>query len=151
MAEFWIADPATGKADRVWKDPVDDPSYAGSGPGFGRGGGLNIEWAGNNLVFRAERNNWQHYYSVPVDGRDVAPVNLTPGEGEAESVGYSSDGKYLFYSSNVNDIDRRHLWKTPTAGGDPVQLTRGDSIETYPVALASEKRSRSSMPARSSR
>ena len=128
--EFWTADPVTGKGERFWRNPIDDPSYAMLRS-------IAIDWAENNIVFRLERNNWQHYYSVPVGTADATPINLTPGEGEAESVGLSGDGKYLYYSTNVNDIDRRHLWKTPTAGGDPVQLTKGEGIETYPAALAS--------------
>ena len=31
------------------------------------------------------------------------------------------------------------MWKVPTAGGDPAQLTKGEGIETYPVPLASGK------------
>ncbi len=43
----------------------------------------------------------------------------------------------MFYTTNVDDIDRRHIWRTPTAGGEPVQITRGSEIETYPAALPS--------------
>jgi dipeptidyl aminopeptidase/acylaminoacyl peptidase len=55
----------------------------------------------------------------------------------AESIGLSSDGKTLFYASNVGDIDRRHVWRVPTAGGQAVQITTGDEIEMYPAPLAS--------------
>jgi dipeptidyl aminopeptidase/acylaminoacyl peptidase len=68
------------------------------------------------------------------------PVALTPGDGQVETVGLSSDGALLFYSTNAGDIERRHVWKVPTAGGQAVQLTRGDTIETYPAALASGSR-----------
>src|SRR5262249_719441 len=34
-------------------------------------------------------------------------------------------------------IEHRHVWKAPVSGGDAVQLTRGDTIETYPAPLAS--------------
>jgi dipeptidyl aminopeptidase/acylaminoacyl peptidase len=99
-----------------------------------------IEWGGDHLVFRVERNNWQHYYSVPASGGlDAVPVNLTPGEGEAEFVNLSADGRTLFYAANVGDIDRRDIWRTPTAGGQAVQVTRGDGHETYPAPLASGK------------
>lgn len=128
---FWVADVSSGEAQKVWQEPLDDQSYRAI---------RNIFWAADNLVFQVERNNWRHYYSVPVSGNvDFQPVDLTPGEGEAEFIGISADGKWLFYSTNVADIDRRHLWKTPTAGGTPFQLTSGEGIETEPAPLASGK------------
>ncbi|MBM3790736.1 MAG: S9 family peptidase, partial [Acidobacteria bacterium] len=133
---FWVADAETGEARQVWRNPPDDPSFRSLDGGRGSPGG--ITWAGDHLVFRLERNNWRHYYSVPVSGGlDAIPVNLTPGDGEAEFVGYSADGKILYYSTNVGDIDRRDLWQNAAGGGQPVQLTRGDGIETEPAALAS--------------
>ena len=126
---FWVADVQSGKADKVWHNPLDDMAFRTINE---------IVWAGDSLVFRLERDNWRHYFAVSVaGGQDTAPINLTPGEGEAESVGYSADGKYLYYATNVGDIDRRHLWRTPTAGGTPAQLTQGEGIETEPAVLAS--------------
>jgi len=126
---FWVADVEIGKAEKVWHNPLDDQSFLTI---------RQITWAGESLVFQLERNNWRHYYSVPVSGgADSIPTNLTPGEGEAEFVGYSPDGKTLYYTTNVGDIDRRDLWQSPTSGGAPVQLTKGDGIETEPAPLAS--------------
>ena len=126
---FWVADVESGKAEKVWRNPLDDQSFLAI---------RQITWAGESLVFQLERNNWRHYYSVPVSGgADSIPTNLTPGEGEAEFVGYSPDGKTLYYTTNVGDIDRRDLWQSPTSGGAPVQLTKGDGIETEPAPLAS--------------
>ena len=64
-------------------------------------------------------------------------IELTPGEGAVETMGLSADGSTLFYATNVGDIDRRHLWSVPTAGGAATQLTRGTEIEMYPAPLAS--------------
>jgi len=126
---FWVADIESGKAEKVWHDPPDDQSYLAV---------RQIIWAGESLVFQLERNNWRHYYSVPVSvGADSIPVNLTQGEGEAEFVGFSADRKTLYYTTNVGDIDRRDLWQSPTSGGAPVQLTKGEGIETEPAPLAS--------------
>jgi len=127
--EIWVADVETGQAHEVWRHLLNDPTF---------GPNNSIDWQGKSLLFQLERNNWRHYYSLPaVGGENVTPVNLTPGEGEAEFIGLSSDGAYLYYSTNVGDIDRRHLWKTPTSGGTPVQLTQGSGIETTPAVLAS--------------
>ena len=45
------------------------------------------------------------------------PRVLTPGEGAVEQTSVSPDGRFLFYATNAGDIERRHVWKVPTAGG----------------------------------
>ncbi|MGD8816925.1 MAG: prolyl oligopeptidase family serine peptidase [Acidobacteriota bacterium] len=148
ILSFWVADVASGQGHEFWRGQPNDNSYSPR----------SFEWADDHIVFGAEPGNWRHSYSVPVPpamneepgkyGRfysvsgasgasDATPVDLTPGEGIAEFTSVSPDGRYLFYATNVGDIDRRHLWRTPTGGGDPVQVTSGSEIETYPAALAS--------------
>lgn len=124
-----VADLASGRVREFWHD---EPGGAGSGRV------RRITWAGDHAMFQLERNDWRHYYSVPIAGTGAtAPVDLTPGAGIAEHIGLSADGKTLFYSSNVGDIDRRHIWRVSTAGGAPRQITQGKGIETFPAALAS--------------
>ncbi len=126
---FFVADVASGETEKVWHDPLDDRTFLSI---------REMTWAGDSLVFRLERDNWQHYFSVPASGpADSTPTNLTPGEGEAEFIGYSADGRTLYYSTNVGDIDRRDLWATPTSGGEARQVTIGNGIETEPAPLAS--------------
>ncbi len=91
---FWVADVTTGEGHEFWRNPLDDPAFASIDA---------IQWAGDNVVFRAERNNWNHYYSVPISGMTPTPVELTPGEGVAEQMGFSRDGGLLYYTSNVGD------------------------------------------------
>jgi dipeptidyl-peptidase 4 len=67
------------------------------------------------------------------------PVVLTTTDGLIEgavSATISADGKTLYYSTNAKDIERRHIWAVPTAGGTPVQVSSG-AIETNPQPLAS--------------
>ena len=74
-------------------------------------------------------------------GRD-APVQLTTTDGiieDATAAALSKDGSTLYYCTNTNDIDRRHIWAVPVAGGTPQQITTGDGIENVPVPLASGK------------
>jgi dipeptidyl-peptidase-4 len=125
---FWVADAATGEAHEFWHNTPGDRGFDTV---------TSIQWAGNDrVVFSAEPEEWIRYYSVSV-AEPAAPVMLTPGDGMVENVGLSSDGKSLFYTTNAGDIDRRHVWRVPTAGGEPTQLTKGETIETYPAALAS--------------
>jgi len=90
--------------------------------------------AGNRIVFPWERDGWTHLYSVAADGG--AATLLTPGEFEVEHVAPSEDGGEIAYSSNQDDIDRRHLWRLSSAGGHPpVAVTRGDGLEWSPVLV----------------
>jgi dipeptidyl-peptidase-4 len=127
---IWTAAADTGQGELAWREPLDDPAFRPLAA---------IRWAGDSLIFELERNNWRHYFAVPASGGlDAAPIDLTPGPGETEFINLSADGRTLFYTSNAGDIDRRHLWRAPTAGGlPPVQLTKGEGIETEAAPLAS--------------
>jgi dipeptidyl-peptidase 4 len=127
-----VADVATGEAREFWH-----PS-----PGEPIAGGVNtIRWAGETVLFTAEPGEWLRVFAVKVDGSgDGAPLPITQDNSFLESAAFTSlspDGRTLFYCSNLGDTERRHVWKVATSGGEPVQLTRGDGIETYPVPLAS--------------
>ncbi len=123
--------PAGGcEAHEFWHNQPNDkgfPNIAG------------IAWAGTHVIFQQEPEEWIRWYSVAVDGNTTTPVELTPGEGAVETTALSRDGGTLFYATNAGDIDRRHLWKVPTAGGPAVQITTGDEIEMYPAPLSSGK------------
>ena len=127
--EIWVADARSGEGRPVWRNrPGDERRPEPS----------SLDWVGDRLVFEAEPGNWEHWYSLAVEGPPTAdPVDLTPGEGFVEATAFSSDGRYLYYASNVGDIDRRDLWRVPIAGGAAQQLTRGDGIEHYPAVLSS--------------
>jgi dipeptidyl-peptidase-4 len=116
-----------GTAQEVWRFPQEEPLYYSF---------RNFKLTANDrILFTAEHDNWNHVFSMPLTGGD--PVDLTPGEGFVEQIGLSSDEKTVFFSSNLADIHGRHIWKVPTEGGKAVQLTKGSTIGTYPVALSS--------------
>jgi dipeptidyl aminopeptidase/acylaminoacyl peptidase len=94
--------------------------------------------AGNTIVFPWERDGWTHLYSVSVSGKGT-PVLLTPGGFEVEDVSLSPDLQSVVYSSNQDDIDRRHIWRIPVAGGAATALTSGPEIETAGVTSSDGK------------
>ncbi len=55
-----------------------------------------------------------------------------------ERVAAPADRRSIVYNANTgadkDDIDRRHLYRVPVAGGSPVALTSGHGIEWTPVA-----------------
>jgi dipeptidyl-peptidase 4 len=151
---FWVADAITGDAQEIWHNAPDEKVFNGINT---------ISWRGDHVVFQIEPEEWTRFYSIAVPGltgplhntgpnnhTDVfvpvttpppsaQPISLTPQEGQIESAGYSVDGRFLYYGTNATDIERRHIWRVPTAGGDPVQITKGEGIEHDPVILPSGK------------
>jgi dipeptidyl-peptidase 4 len=126
---LWVADSATGEGKEFWHNQKDDKDFNAINT---------IQWAGaDRVIFEAEPQEWARWYSVSVSNSQPIPSMLTPGEGAVEQTALSADGRFLFYATNAGDIERRHVWKVPTAGGSAEQLTKGDTIETYPAALAS--------------
>lgn len=126
-----VADISTGKIQRIWE------ASPGRGSAFREiVGDHQVFWgAHDHLVFPWEVDGWTHLYAVSRHGGAATP--LTPGNFEVEDVSLSFDRQTVAYSSNQNDIDRRHIWKVAVAGGQPSAVTRGTGIETAP-ALASD-------------
>jgi dipeptidyl aminopeptidase/acylaminoacyl peptidase len=85
------------------------------------------------IVFPWEKDGWLHLYSIATT--DGALEALTPGDFEVEHVSFSDDGREAIFSSNQNDIDRRHIWRVSVTGGSPRQVTSGQELEWSPVAV----------------
>jgi dipeptidyl aminopeptidase/acylaminoacyl peptidase len=130
-----IGDIMTGDAREIWHNAPGDEVFTNINA---------ITWAGDALLFQMEPEEWILMYSLSTTAANAKPVVLTPREGmignesNQSQWAVSQDGKWMYYSTNVGDIDRRHIWKVPTSGGDAVQVTTAE-IETYPMPLASGK------------
>jgi dipeptidyl aminopeptidase/acylaminoacyl peptidase len=130
---IWIADTRTFAAHVLWesgKAPRDSlPHFAAQSLHFA---------AGNRIVFDSEADGWNHLYSIDATGG--VPVLLTPGEFDVEDVALSSNKKTVLFSSNQNDVDRRHLWRVDAVGGAAqVALTSGETIEWSPLETGDGK------------
>jgi len=125
-----IADATTGAGREVW--------HADKGPGSAFrpiDSADQIFWAdGNRLVFPWERDGWLHLYSVSAEGGRAQL--LTPGDFEIEHVSLSRDRREVLFSSNQDDIDRRHVWRVSAAGGKPAAIQFGEGIEWQPADVA---------------
>jgi dipeptidyl aminopeptidase/acylaminoacyl peptidase len=134
-----IADAATGEGREVWK--------ADKGPGSilqNVSADNQLLWAdGDRIVFPWERTGWLNLYSVRLKpdastARDTttdAATALATGNFEVEHVVLSPDRRHVIFSSNQDDIDRRHLWSVAVSGGTRVALTRGNGSEWMPAPL----------------
>ena len=130
----WVVDADGAAAHRIWDSPQ-APSRAPTQRS--RAGPTPRIWAaGDRLVFLAETDNWQHLYSVPAAGGEILP--LTPGSFMVEHVAKSIDGRSIIYDANTggdaNDGERRHLFEVPVDRAAPETLTRGEGIDSTPVA-----------------
>ncbi len=105
-----------------------------------------IMWtAGNRLVFPWERTGWLHLYSIAVSGGPT--TELTPAAGEVEHVSLTDDRSTIYFSTNMDDIDRRHIWKmAPETEAKAKQITEGEGIEWEPEAVPERTPSRFSLP-----
>ena len=125
-----VADAQTGAARQVWRSgdrPQDSPPRI-------VGDSLLFWGTDERLVFTSEQDGWTHLYSIPAAGG--APVLLTPGECEYETLTLTPDRREIVYSSNCGDIDRRHLTRVSIADGRARTLTSGEGIEWSPVVTA---------------
>src|SRR5882724_2924246 len=123
-----VADVQTGNAKEIWRSgSADFDSYTGSGGDF-------WQWvAGDRILFSSEKDGWAHLYSISSAGG--ALIELTTGNYEVENATLSPDKSSIIFSTNKNDIDRRHLWRVSVNGGAAEQITKGDGIEMAPVVF----------------
>ncbi len=102
-----VVDLSSGQGREVW--------HADSGKGSAFSGVVaksQIFWgAGDQIVFPWEKTGWKVLYAVPIAGGPARV--LTPGEAEVEHVALSEDCATVYYSTNKDDIDRRHIWQAP--------------------------------------
>ena len=128
---IWIYDVAKDSGREIWKSGAgldDSLPY------------LTIEAsfqfaAKNRVTFSSEQDGWNHLYSVSASGG--SPVLLTPGKFETEDVALSADKTSVLFSSNQDDVDRRHVWRVSVEGGEPPRaLAHGETLEWAPLEVA---------------
>jgi dipeptidyl aminopeptidase/acylaminoacyl peptidase len=125
-----VATVADGAGRQIWK------AEAGPGSVFhAMVSEQQLYWgAGGRILFPWEHDGWLHLYSVAMEGGPAAL--LTPGNFEIEHVALTHDGKEAIFSSNQDDIDRRHIWHVSIAEGPPTAITKGEELEWTPVPAA---------------
>jgi dipeptidyl aminopeptidase/acylaminoacyl peptidase len=126
---IYLADASTGEGRAIWHSTEE---LTGSLPNLTEN--KSFHFAGNRIVFASEQDGWNHLYSIAASGG--AATLLTPGEFEVEDVGISRDSRWVIYSSNQDDVDRRHLWRVSVEGGKPEALSKGETMEWSPAEFS---------------
>src|SRR5579864_162908 len=139
---IWLADAGTAQAHELWhsgKEMNDSlPPFAAESLKFAEGG---------RIVFCSEQDGRNHLYILYSDNGKTAL--LTEGDFDVEDVELASDHTSLFYTSNADDVERRHIFKIMLSWFDPVpkagmvtshfNITSGKTIEWHPLMLADGK------------
>jgi len=126
---IWVYDVAKDSAREIWKSGAgldDSLPQLTADASFQFG-------AKNRIVFSSEQDGWNHLYSVATTGGPA--TLLTPGKFETEDVTLGADRTSVIFSSNQDDVDRRHLWRIGVEGGTPVAVTRGEAMEWSPLEV----------------
>jgi dipeptidyl aminopeptidase/acylaminoacyl peptidase len=127
---IWMADAATGEGHELWHS---GNAARDSLPGLTEN--RTFAFARGHILFASEQDGRNHLYSVRLEGG--APVLLTSGDFDVEDVVLSPNLQEVIYSSNENDVDRRHIWRVAVEGGQPQKaVTHGQTIEWSPVVVA---------------
>lgn len=131
---LWVADTQTYVAQLVWKS---GDAMRDSLPLFGPD---QLLYAANHrIVYGSEQSGYDRLYSI--SDRGGKPTLLTPGQKfVVMDVFLSADKQSVLFSSNQNDVDRRHIWRVNVAGGSPQKaLATGKTIEWTPVETGDGK------------
>jgi dipeptidyl aminopeptidase/acylaminoacyl peptidase len=124
-----MLDLSTGLTTEVWK--ADEGKGSIFFDEYPSGDNLLLWTSNNQFIIPYEKDGWQHLYSLDPSTKKLRL--LTPGEGEIENAAMTSDGQSIYYTTNISDINRRHIWKLNIADGKKEQLTTGKGIEWSPV------------------
>lgn len=125
---LWIADTGNYSTHQIWQSGT---TLRDSLPPFA---GESLHIIGDRIVFASEQTNRNHLYSIPISGGQAK--ELTPGDFDVEDVTApgGATGSFVLYSSNQDDVDRRHIWRVDITGSSaPSALSKGDTIEWSPV------------------
>ena len=122
-----ILDINTGQSKSLW--------MADTGMGsafFGQFPRASIKWTNDNkLIFPWEKKGWMHLYSLDVRSAHIS--QLTFGSGIVEQYHLNKDENYILFTTNVNDIHRRHIGKIDLDSKKTTMLTNGDGSEVSPL------------------
>jgi dipeptidyl aminopeptidase/acylaminoacyl peptidase len=128
----WIADAQSGEGRELFHSGT---AMEDSLPLFGFES-LKVTDSGR-IIFASEKDGRNHLYSIALEG---GPSQLlTPGDFDVEEVTLGADRRSVLYTSNQNDVDRRHIWRVTPTGGEPQALTHGETIEVNPVETSDGK------------
>ncbi|OAJ67140.1 prolyl oligopeptidase family serine peptidase [Gluconobacter cerinus] len=111
--QFWSLhsyDLTSGAEQLLWTPPK------GPGSRFWSADDLDLTWTPDGrILFPWEGGGWLRICAISAAGA-TTPQCLTPEQAEVSSYLLSPDGKSLFYTSNVGELDHWRVWSRPLNG-----------------------------------
>ena len=137
-----VADVATGKAQEFWHNQPNDRDVRQHQRDHVGRRSRRLQRAGPERrvgsVLLGERSTNPQPTPVLLTTTDGL-INDSVADRTFVTTALSRDGKTLYYCTNAKDIEKRHIWAVPTAGGTPTQISTDDGVEVSPTPLASGK------------
>ncbi len=99
-----------------------DTAWIG-GPGVGWFSRAEIGWLPDNkhIWFKSEKSGYAHLYTLNIETGKTK--QLTKGKYEVYNPKISKDGKYWYFTANIDHPGDRQFYRMPISGGKPEQLT----------------------------
>jgi dipeptidyl aminopeptidase/acylaminoacyl peptidase len=117
----WLVaiDPATGKSRVI--DVLHDDAWVREG---GQGGsGLTFLPDNKRIAYLAERDGWNHLYTLDVSTEGATATQLTSGKWEIASAELARDGKKFYITTGEEHPGERHLYTVGIDGGQRTRIT----------------------------
>ncbi|MEH6681082.1 MAG: prolyl oligopeptidase family serine peptidase [Sediminicola sp.] len=118
----WIMklDPVNGHLSLL--DHQHDEAWIG-GPGVGRRyRSPEVGWLDKDVIyFQSEVTGYSHLYTMDI--ANGQKKQLTSGNYEVQTLQLSKDGKWFYFTANMEHPGITHFYRMPVGGGTPVQLT----------------------------
>ena len=96
-------------------------------------GSYDLMYGDGQLVFPGEWTGWNHLYTVPDNAQaGTEPRELTPGNGIVENATLSSDGGWVWVSTNTQSLGTRQLGRIRLTDGHTEWIESGGAIGWNP-------------------
>jgi dipeptidyl aminopeptidase/acylaminoacyl peptidase len=125
----WTVDVGTGEARELWHSPREADVESGYPRAIA--GSYDIAYGDGFIVFPGEWSGFNHLYAIAQNGGEVR--ELTPGEGIVENAVLSSDGQWVWVSTNTQSIDHRQLGRIRLRDGRTEWIETGNANAWNPA------------------
>ncbi|MCU7833675.1 MAG: hypothetical protein KZQ83_00365 [gamma proteobacterium symbiont of Taylorina sp.] len=86
--------------------------------------------AGDKILYQKKVQESWSIWTMDINGSNNTMITSS-NESNTDAV-FSYNGQWIIYSSENDDVELANIYKIPSKGGDPIQLTRTDGYDGAP-------------------